>query len=133
MYTRSYYPEGEGIKIPENYDGNAFREAENKEEENIAQAENNLKEEAVLRAPWDVNESAEAVMGKADIGNRVFGGLFDRFSKNTLTGILPFFKEGKFSLGSEEVLICAIALFLFFSHGGDKECAIMLLLLLWIK
>ena len=39
MYTRSYYPEGEGIKIPENYDGNAFREIGTKEEERIAPSE----------------------------------------------------------------------------------------------
>ena len=133
MYTRSYYPESEGIKIPENYDGNAFREIGTKEEERIAPSEDNTKSEEVLRAPWDVSEKAEEAMGNANIGSRGFGSFFDKISLNSITGILPFFKSGKFSLGNEEMLICAIALFLFFSRGGDKECAVMLLLLLWIK
>lgn len=133
MYSRSYYPEGEGIKIPENYDGNAFREKEIKEEERILPSEDDAKSEEVLRAPWDVTERTEAVMGKADADRRGFGGIFDKLSLNSLTGFLPFLKGGKFSLGHEEILILAIAAFLLFSHGGDKECAIMLLLLLWIK
>lgn len=133
MYTRSYYPEGEGIKIPENYDGNAFREVETKEEERIVPSEESVKHEEVLRAPWDVSKSAEEVVVNANAGNRGFGSFFDKLSLNNLTGFLPFFKGGKFSLGNEELLICAIALFLFFSRSGDKECAVMLLLLLWIK
>ena len=132
MYTRNYYNDGESIKIPENYDGNAFRETEIKEEEKKTQNEISPKDE-VLRAPWDVSEKAEEVMGKAEVSSRGFGAFFDKLPINSLTGVLPFFKGGKFSLGSEEVLIFAIALFLLFSHGGDKECAVMLLLLLWIK
>lgn len=34
--------------------------------------------------------------------------------------------------GVEEILIIATAAFLFFTKGGDRECAIMLLLLLFI-
>ena len=132
MYTRSYYPESEGIKIPENYDGNAFLKAEVKQEEKSIDAESLPKEE-VLRAPWDVSEKAEEVIGKAELSSRGFSVFFDKLPINSLTGFLPFFKGGKFSLGNEELLITAIALFLLFSHGGDKECAIMLLLLLWIK
>lgn len=133
MYSRSYYPENEGIKIPENYDGNAFREKEIKEEEKAVSNEGSPGGDGVLRAPWDVTERTEEVMSKADADRHGFGGIFDKLSLNNLTGFLPFFKGGKFSLGHEEILILAIAAFLLFSHGGDKECAIMLLLLLWIK
>lgn len=132
MYSRSYYPEGEEIKIPENYDGNAFREKEIKEEEKPS-VESRENAEEILRAPWDVPEKTEEVMGRANTEKRGFGGIFDKLPINSLTGVLPFFKGGKFSLGHEEILILAIAAFLLFSHGGDKECAIMLLLLLWIK
>ena len=44
-------------------------------------------------------------------------------------------KNSKFSLqkiGTEEILIIATAAFLFFAKEGDKECAIMLLLLLFL-
>ena len=69
MYTRSYYPEGEEIKIPENYDGNALREPQIKEET----VPNN--EEEVLRAPWDVTEKAEEVMARTEVSGRGFGGI----------------------------------------------------------
>lgn len=133
MYTRSYYPDQQEIKIPENYDGNAFREIESKEEECASEVEKRTDEEAVLRAPWDVSEKTEAVMGKGGVSAHGLGGLLEKVPFGNLSGFLPFFKGGKFSLGSEEVLICAIALFLLLSRGGDKECAVMLLLLLWIK
>ena len=35
-------------------------------------------------------------------------------------------------IGTEELMIAAVALFLLFSKNGDKECAIMLLLTLFI-
>lgn len=36
------------------------------------------------------------------------------------------------AFGTEDILIIATAAFLFFSKSGDKECAIMLLLLIFI-
>lgn len=44
---------------------------------------------------------------------------------------IPILKE--LNIGIEEILIGATALFLLTSHGGDKECALMLLLLLFIR
>jgi len=132
MYTRSYYPEDGEIKIPEKYDGNAFREEVNEERGEEA-SENQPKEPQVLRAPWDGGETAEEVMAKSDGARWGFGGFLDKLPFKGITDALPFFKGGNFHLGNEEILILAIALFLFFSRGGDKECAVMLLLLLWIK
>lgn len=46
---------------------------------------------------------------------------------------LPSLKNFKLSsIGLEEILIIATAAILFFNKDGDKECAIMLLLLLFI-
>ena len=131
MYTRSYYPEGDGIKIPENYDGNAFREMETPPIEKSVKEEAPAMEET-LRAPWDVSEAAEETMGVPKVA-RSFGSFFERMPFGNLFGSLPFFKGGKLNFGTEELIICAIALFLLFSQGGDKECAVMLLLLLWVK
>ena len=54
--------------------------------------------------------------------NSLFGRGFD--FKN-----LSIFKKG---FGTEEILILGIAAFLLFSKGGDKECAIILLLSLFL-
>ena len=55
------------------------------------------------------------------------GGLFGGLSSLSL----PFLSKD-IHIGSEEVLIAAVALFLLFSKNGDKECAIMLLLTLFV-
>ena len=127
MYTRSYYPDGEGIKIPENYDGNAFREIESVPEQNPK--EESVSKEEPLRAPWD--EAVEAMSHAS--GERPLGSFFEKLPFGNLFSSLPFFKGGRMNFGTEELIICAIALFLLFSQGGDKECAIMLFLLLWIR
>ena len=130
MYTRSYDPEGDGIKIPENYDGNAFREIESVPEERPK--ESPPVNETVLKAPWDTEAVAEEAISHAS-GERPVGSFFERMPFGNLFGSLPFFKGGKLNFGTEELIICAMALFLLFSAGGDKECAVMLLLLLWVK
>ena len=38
-----------------------------------------------------------------------------------------------FSFGMEEILIIGVAAFLFFNKSGDKECALMLLILLFVR
>lgn len=113
MYTANYYPKEDGMKVPENYSGNAFAQS-------VGETDTE---------PKDAPEAQEA-MG---------GGLF-----SSLTSRLPLGKiipEGlhsalhldKFKIGTEEILIIALALFLFLSKEGDKECAIILFLLLFIN
>ncbi len=116
MYTRSYYPEGTGeLTIPENYDGTAFREPESVSAEPI---EESPKEE--LTAP---------VFKKQDEG-----GAFSWLSRLTKIGSGgDLFKGFLSDFGTEEILIIGIALFLIFSGSHDIECAIMMLLLLFIK
>ncbi len=118
MYTGNYYPTDEGMKVPRDYSGCAFGE---EVKESVA-------------ANTDPSEETEA-MGKVRLG----GGLFESLGSALPLGkMLP---EGlrsalhleKFKMGTEELLIIALALFLFLSKNGDKECAIILFLLLFVN
>ena len=126
MYTRSYFTEDKKIDIPENYDGNAFREnldpfKENSIEDTIPEEERSEEDEKVSEA-----SAIPSLFGKLPISKLVTG----------LSGLS--FKRGDIAqmckkFGTEEILIGAVALYLFFSKDGDRECAIMLLILLFIR
>lgn len=124
MYSRSYIDESERVPIPEKYDGFAFgndalceknctRPPTNDENSQIS-AEDENADQSVSASPKSV---FSPILG---LGKGLFGGLFGSTIK------LP-------KLGTEEILIIATALFLLFSKEGDKECAILLLLLLLIN
>lgn len=103
MYTRSY-PEDDIRSVPDGYVGNAFREEIERTEE-----KEDRKEESV---------SAGSFLEKllpTSLGNIFSGNLLKNFH-----------------LGWEELLILGVAALLFFSRDGDKECALMLLLLIFI-
>ncbi|MBR2930687.1 MAG: hypothetical protein IKC32_05610 [Clostridia bacterium] len=108
MYTRSY-DEEERISLPEGYSGTMM------EPEHIA-------------APPPEEEEEK----KGNDAAPVSGFLGSLFSSGigAFKG-LPLLKNMKF--GIEELLIGGTALFLLFSKEGDKECALMLLLLLFIS
>ena len=55
------------------------------------------------------------------------GGIFSRFLGTDLFARLKMPK-----IGTEEILLIAAALFLFFSADGDKECAILILILVFL-
>ena len=118
-YSRSYQTlDDEAIKIPEGYDGNAFRQ----ESEPIG----DVKDTAVKDSP---TEPVGAFGG--GMGDGLFS-LFDKFPVGKifsgLGGSLPKLRMPE--IHGEEILIIALAAFLFFSKSGDKESAFMLLLLL---
>ena len=122
MYTRSYFTEDKKPIVPENYDGNAFREE-------IA---------PTLAEVGDATEGGESAV--ASSSGTVFSSLLTKLPLGGLFGSLPFSRsEGekagreRVKIGTEEILICLVALYMFFSKEGDKECAIMLLLLLFIR
>ncbi len=104
MYTRSYSEEMK-MPLPDGYGGTML----SKDEEPAQKSE-----------PEVVEASANP------------SGLLSRLIPSGLGKILPGTLFGGFKLGGEELLIGAVALFMLFSSGGDKECAIMLLLLLFI-
>ena len=102
MYTRSY-TEDSNLTLPEGYSGTML-ESE--------------------RPVEDVKNEAETE-ATAPVSGWLSG----------LGGLGSFLRPAHlkdFKLGTEELLIGAVALFLLFSKNGDKECAIMLLLTLFI-
>ena len=128
MYTRSYFTEDKKIDIPENYDGNAFKE-NGSVIQNAEEVLSDFKEE-----PNDVQEETEETLGKG-----IFSSLFDKLPVKSLQKGFPFslFKKNGvegcgLSFGTEEILISLIAIYMFFSKDGDKECAAFILLLLFI-
>lgn len=104
MYTRDY-TDGERLEVPMGYGGTLLDGREIGEE-----------------SGQEHEESAPA--GASPSHAHGLGGLFSRLPLgNFLSGI---------HIGWEELLIIAAALFLFLSKDGDKECAIMLAILLFI-
>ena len=131
MYTRSYYPEEERLTVPENYDGTALRE--NTRREQNSDTERNPNEETrELRAPWDIPKE-EAVPTLSETKKSIGAGLFDKLPIGKLLNTKDLFKGSLDKIGTEEILLVGVALFLLFSKNGDKECAIMLLLLLFVN
>ena len=128
MYTRSYFQDDEKISIPENYDGNAFRED--------SEAKMNESEKQRNAFTQVNNESSEECFFNERKDNGGLGfiqSFLHRLQPSSVFEKFDFFRGGRFDFGSEEILIFGIALFLFFSEGKDIECALMLLLLLFIK
>ena len=130
MYTRPYNDAGHGIVIPESYGGTLLRENDRLvEKEEITGSE---AEDSSGKNPWeedkkedkDVHKSEETVETFSFLSKLPFGNLLQKFGLNGNFGL--------HKLGKEEILIIATAAFLFFSKDGDKECAIMLLLLLFL-
>ena len=117
MYTQSYGTDRE-IKIPESYGGIAFSEPEEKEEDAIHS---------------EATEDTAPAMREGDgVGGFDLFGLGKLLPKGLFSG--AFDVRGLFSsFGAEEFLLLGLFFFLFFSKGGDKECAIILLFLLFVR
>ncbi len=145
MYSRNQAMQGSGISVPENYDGVAFTEAKPE-----VQGEGADRSIRVVGTPSqdtkmspggfladEPKESAEVFKNTEDSAEAgLFQGLLGKiptigrlFSGGNLLGSTGI-KMPK--IGTEELLIIGIALFLLFNKDGDKECAIMLLLLIFV-
>ncbi len=120
MYTRKYTDDERELNIPSGYDGIALRQ----------------ESDAVPTdcAPQDTEDTRQCSTepSERDDGGRndsVLAGIpfLGKLKDNFIFG-----KGAKFDIGFEEILIAALALYLFFSKDGDKECAIMLAILLFI-
>jgi len=118
MYTRSYQDEPEALAIPEGYSGTSI----------TGRLHNTPTEPP---EPCEPKERGDEALAESA---GLFSGLTSKLGLGNLFG--GIFGDGKFGLskiGTEELLIIAAAAFLFFSRDGDKECAILLLLLLFIN
>lgn len=119
MYSRSYYAdEATRVSLPENYDGTAFMERGPEEITDVTFIES--EEEKTVEASSQ-SDGLLGGFGKIPILSSLFG----------QGGGLGSLKMP--SIGVEEILILATAAFLFFSKDGDKESALILLLLLLIN
>ena len=125
MYSRSYYPEAQDrMSLPDNYDGTAFMEQKGFDSDNIAEISFNDKNEE------QTDEQVIATGGRASNGIGsipILSGLFDK------RGLLGGLGLSMPQIGTEEILILTTAAFLFFSKNGDRECALLLLLLIFIN
>ncbi len=160
MYARSYYPERDPeTGIPKNYGGTALREPPPPEppmppppiepppppppppprEERRPEPERTAPEHAECppnKNPWELPPP------KKNHGGGIFDSLFGALPLGGLGNLFPAIgswfsgekggDEGK-GFATEDLLILAVAAILFFSKFGDKECALMLLFLLFIK
>lgn len=127
MYSRSY--NDETIRIPEGYDGTALFE-QRESPPRVAPTPDTPKREVKISPPEQTPdlppEDPSPVFSekKKSADGQYLSSLRGLLSSwNTRLGI---------SLGSEELLIGAIALFLLISHDGDKLSAILLLALIFI-
>ena len=130
MYTRSYFSEDKKIEIPENYDGTAFAEKD------IVSNEQG-KENISIAEKIEERDTEEAMAKSSKIP---FYSALKRLPLKNVLNLLPFSFLGTDKdhgnvrvFGTEEILISAVALYLFFSRDGDVECAIMLIILLFIR
>lgn len=125
MYTRSYN-DASNIIVPEHYGGTSFGQSRECDAD-IGCGTNALKrpteEEAVhTSADTKTEDSQQASSSSLKLP---FAGIVSNILKNKNFNLQK--------IGKEELLILATAAFLLFSKEGDKECAIMLILLLFLN
>ena len=123
MYSRGNYNDAptDVITVPPNYSGSTFSGGSG-EETKAFEVESGNKE---ATSPKDIesNSETEKVGLFGNIGN-IFGGF---------TGLKGGIGEKIRSIDTEDILLIGLALFLFFSKDGDKECALMLIFLLFLS
>ena len=124
MYTRSYSDSIGEIIIPEKYGGTSFIQSTPAEEKAEVREESHNPWEGQEIHTQRQEESRESEETSATPMRGGIGTVFSGVFKNDLF-TMP-------KIGREELLIIATAAFLLFSREGDKECAIMLLLLLFL-
>ena len=117
MYTRSYTDTE--LRIPEKYGGTALDEIEK------ACAENKPSVECLAHT----HTHHEEVQGTKCEGFS----LKDFWNRFTLGECGKGFKGILDGIGCEEILIIGLAILLFFCSNPDRECALILLALVFIK
>ncbi len=133
MYSRSYYGEDNAVRIPEHYDGTSLLEKE-MQQISVDSANGTLPKVSeggrgdLKMSPRKTNETVTDVFSDIE-GNEC------RKTNSPLSLLLSGIKldiRGFEGIGFEELLIAGLALFLLLSKSGDKECALMLLLLIFL-
>ena len=142
MYTRSYFPEEDSISIPKNYDGNAFGGTSDTSDTSdtvgiptsVAEITKiSPRDKVAIEDSFEAEPTEETGALSASVEKEAHAGkgfVLGKFLPEGLKSLLCF---DSFHIGTEEILIITLALFLLFSKGGDKECSLILLLLLLIN
>lgn len=123
MYTRTYNDKGQ-IIIPDRYGGTSFSQGG-------SLGSQKSEETAGANNPWEEvhkkceDEDEESVSASAFPIKLPFIDFLSNIFKSNSFGLQ--------NIGKEEILLIATAAFLFFSKEGDKECAVMLILLLFLN
>ena len=123
MYTRTYTEERSGIIIPDSYGGTALIE-------NIQNEKGNGEDRG--KNPWEDAKKETNAANESEETAEAFSPLSKIKVPSFLSNILGFDNFSLQKIGKEEILIIAAAAFLFFSKEGDRELAIILLLLLFL-
>lgn len=123
MYTRSYAEEKSGILIPESYGGIAFSES------NISARQVGEERHTSTQQESDITDQKNEREASTE---EAFNPITKIKTPSFLSNIFSFNNFSLQKIGKEEILILAAAAFLFFSKEGDRELAIMLLLLLFL-
>ena len=122
MYSRSFSNGcAEAPRPPENYNGTVFLESADK----VTEPRENATEGCIS----DYRDTKQDTKDRDGIfpglvGSPVLKAMLSRLGLPHLS--LP-------RIGTEEILLIAAFAYLFFSKEGDKECAIILLLLLFVN
>ncbi len=132
MYSRSYYTDTD-ISVPENYDGTVFtQDAPEEKTARIEPVKSEIKFSPADKS-CEENETEECFCEAAEQKPKSFFGI-------DLSGILGglFGQKARSSsllqnIGTEEIIIIGLALFLLFSPSKDIECSLLLFALIFIK
>ncbi len=124
MYTRTYNDEKSNIIIPESYGGTALYESAEDKFDNVSDPPKN---------PWE-SDAAAAASAPVNEGKSEPTSFLSKIKIPAfLSNIFNSDNFGLQKIGTEEILLIAVAAFLFFSKDGDKECSLLLLALLFLK
>ena len=137
MYSRGLNSGGQDYAIPEKYDGTALLDLPKDDDVSSCIASpkfiDSQKKEikfSPTESPVESEEACEKTNESESVGAFSFEPL--KWVKSILPkglnfgGIIP-------KLQLEELIILSLATFLFFSKSGDKECALILLSLMFIQ
>ena len=131
MYTRSFHSD-EGIKIPDHYNGTSLLNQAPSEPSRIAKE--------LPRGEMKISPADESIEEEECVCEAISEQRSARPSGDVLKGIFapigrlfPSLAAITAEFGTEEILLIGLALFLFFSDSGDRECALILLALIFIK
>ncbi len=140
MYSRGFGTSGD-VKLPEKYDGTALIDIPVEEEKSPPQQMplfSDTQKREVKISPSEIPNDThnEESIGTEKSEETADAALFSFAPLKLISKIIPDgTRLGKLipKIEIEELIILGIAAFLFFSKSGDKECALMLLALIFIS